>query len=580
MSEPLHPATRAREGFLGQLFAGTLRWDLIRQFPEQAPEERQQGDAVIAEVEQFLKEHVDPDEVERTGRISPELREALRARGYYKLPVERELGGRGLSMLNTFRVIEAVMSRCLPVGYTLAIHSGLGAGAIIEAVQDGPLKDYVRARMAEGAISGWADTEPTGASARRASTTATPSEDGRAYVLNGEKVYIGNGSIADVLNVTATLCEGGREQISLFVVETTSPGFHVRAEHGLMGLRGLPISALGFDNVRVPKGRMLAMSQEHWRNTPLLEPLSALGRMYIIVAASLALSKKCLQWSREFLHRRLAQGRALGEFDEIQRQVSTTAAEVFALESVARWSLTGVTAENLPVRWFEQVAAKNIASLACARIVDRTVSLLAAEGYETSESKAARGAVPAPVERALRDARAFRVAGGVDFLVDHKAAREGLLSLYYASPEHAARLEAPPAPLPVEEHLSARNREHLQFTAREVHRLARRCVELTRHHPEASVLHARQRTLILLNQLCNELFTMSVTLAHASALASRGQPHADALADIFCTAARHRLEDLWRQSDAGLEPDFATVSAQWLSGSELDFLLCDVLLRP
>ncbi|MBZ4416542.1 acyl-CoA dehydrogenase family protein [Myxococcus sp. RHSTA-1-4] len=580
MSQPLHPATRSREGFLGQLFAGKLRWDLVRAFPEQDPEERRQGDAVIAEVERFLKEHVDPDEVERTGRISPELREALRARGYYKLQMERELGGRGLSMLNTFRVIEAVMSWCLPVGYTLAIHSGLGAGAIIEAVQAGPLRDYVRGRMAEGAISGWADTEPTGASVRRASTTATPTEDGAAYVLNGEKVYIGNGSIADLLNVTATLCEGGREQISLFFVETASPGFRVRAEHGLMGLRGLPIAALSLDNVRVPRERMLAMTQEHWRNTPLLEPLSALGRMYIIVAASLALSKKCLQWSREFLHRRLAQGRALGDFDEIQRLVSTTAAEVFAMESVARWSLTGVTADNLPVRWFEQVAAKNIASLACARIVDRTVSLLAAEGYETAESKAARGVAPVPLERALRDARAFRVAGGVDFLVDHKAAREGLFSLYYPSPSHAAELEAPPSPLPVEEHLSARNREHLQLTAREVHRLARGCLELSRRYPDAGVLYARERTLILLNQLSNELFTMSVTLAHASALASRGQPHAGELADIYCTAARYRLDDLWRQADAEAEPDFAGVSARWLSGGELDFLLCDVLTRP
>ena len=577
--EPLHPATRSREGFLGQLFAGKLRWDLVRAFPEQDAEERRQGDAVIAEVEQFLQSHVDPDEIERTGRIPPELREALRSRGYYKLQVERALGGRGLSMLNTFRVIEAVMSVCLPVGYTLAIHSGLGAGAIIEAVQDGPLKDYVRGRVADGVISGWADTEPIGASVRRASTTAVPTEDGTAYVLNGEKVFIGNGSIADLLNVTATLQEDGREQISLFVVETSSPGFHVRAEHGLMGLRGLPIASLSFDNVRVPKERMLAMSQEHWRNTPLLEPLSALGRMYIIVAASLALSKKCLQWSREFLHRRLAQGRRLGDFDEIQRQVSATAAEVFAMESVARWSLTGVTADTLPLRWFEQVAAKNIASLTCARIADRTMSLLAAEGYETSESKAARGAAPVPLERTLRDARAFRVAGGVDFLVDHKAAREGLFSLYYPTAAHAAELESPPAPLPVEEHLSPRNREHLQHTAREVHRLAKRSLDLSRRYPDAGVLHARQRTLILMNQLCNELFTMSVTLAHASALASRGQPQADALADIYCTAARYRLEDLWRQADAEAEPDFAGVSERWLTGDTLDFLLSDVLIR-
>ena len=71
----------------------------------------------------------------------------------------------------------------------------------------------------------------------------------------------------------------------------------------------------------------------------------------------------------------------------------------------------------------------------------------------------------------------------------------------------------------------------------------------------------------------------SVSGSHASALASRGQPHADALADVYCTAARFRLEDLWRQADADAEPDFAGVSERWLSGDTLDFLLSDVLIR-
>jgi alkylation response protein AidB-like acyl-CoA dehydrogenase len=577
MSQPLQPAARSREGFVGQLFGGRFRWDLIQPFPEQSPEEQRIGDAIVLEMERFMKEHVDPAQVEREGRFPPGLLNSLRGAGYFKLQMDPAVGGRGLSSLNTFRAIEMAMSWCLPVGYTLSLHNGLGAGAVVNAIPPGPLREYVHGRIAQGAISGWADTEPTGAASRRMSTTATPTEDGKAYLLKGEKVYIGNGSIADLLIVTATVCEGGKEFISLFFVETASPGFRVRMEHQLMGLRGLPIAALGFDNVRVPREQMLRMAEGHWRDTPLLEPISALGRMYTIVAASLATAKHCLRWSREFVNRRRNNGRPLGDYDEIQRMVATTAAEVFALDSMAHWSLTGADGANLPLRWFEQVAAKNIASLTCARLADRTMSLLAAEGYETAVSKASRGAHTIPMERAVRDARAFRIAGGVDFLVDHKAAREGLLTLYYPSATAlAAELEAPLAPLPEEKHLSGRNLEHRQAVAQEVRRLGQKCLELSRRYPDVGVLHARERTLILLNQLANELFTMSVTLARAAALSSRGQQHVGELADVYCTAARHRLADLWQQVNAEAEPDFARASGAWLGGDALDFLLRDV----
>lgn len=576
MSQPLQPAARSREGFLGQLFGGRLRWDLLQPFPEQSPEEQRLGDALVLEMQRFMKEHVDPAQVEREGRLPPGLLNALRGAGYFKLQMDPAVGGRGLSSLNAFRAIEMAMSCCLPVGYTLALHNGLGAGAVVNAIPAGPLRQYVHGRIAQGAISGWADTEPTGAASRRLSTLATPTADGKAYLLKGEKVYIGNGSIADLLIVSATVCEGGKEFVSLFFVETASPGFRVRREHQLMGLRGFPIAALGFDDVRVPREQMLRMAEGHWRDTPLLEPISALGRMYTIVTASLATARHCLRWSREFVNRRRNNGRPLGDYDEIQRMVASTAAEVFALDSLAQWSLAGADGAGLPLRWFEQVAAKNIASLTCARLADRTMSLLAAEGYETAVSKGSRGAPSLPMEQAVRDARAFRIAGGVDFLVDHKAAREGLFTLYYPSAPQAAELEAPPAPLPEEKHLSGRNLEHRQAVAHEVRRLGLKCLELSRRYPDVGVLYARERTLILLNQVANELLTMSVTLARAAALTARGQPHVGELADVYCTAARYRLADLWQQVNAEAEPDFARASGAWLAGDGLDLLLSDV----
>ncbi|HYO64938.1 MAG TPA: acyl-CoA dehydrogenase, partial [Archangium sp.] len=155
-------------------------------------------------------------------------------------------------------------------------------------------------------------------------------------------------------------------------------------------------------------------------------------------------------------------------------------------------------------------------------------------------------------------------------------AREGLFTLYYPSAAQAAELEAPPAPLPEEKHLSGRNLEHRQAVAHEVRRLGLKCLELSRRYPDVGVLYASERTIILLNQVANELFTMSVTLARAAALAARGQPHVGELADVYCTAARYRLADLWQQVNAEAEPDFARASGAWLAGDGLDLLLSDV----
>src|SRR5690606_16706160 len=154
-----------------------------------------------------------------------------------------------------------------------------------------------------------------------------------------------------------------------------------------------------------------------------------LGRMYLIAAPSLAIGRLCLHWSRDFVNRRYVDGRNLGGYDEIQRMVAASLAEVFAMEAVTAWSLLGEGAPRLNVK-FEQNAAKNIASVTCWRVAERTMSLLAGEGFETAASKARRGAAPLPLERFYRDARNLRISGAVDFQMDNWTARLFIFSYY------------------------------------------------------------------------------------------------------------------------------------------------------
>jgi alkylation response protein AidB-like acyl-CoA dehydrogenase len=560
---PSRAAEASRAGFLGNLFAGRLRWDLISPFPRSPAT----GDAVVEEMTRAVRELVDPEEVERTGALPDGYVDALRARRLLNLGMQASAGGRGLSYFDVFRVVRAAMSWSLPAGYVVAVHNGIGAGAILDAIPEGATKEYVRTAVAAGALSGWADTEATGAGNRMPLTRARPSDDGEAYLLDGEKLYTVNASIANLLVVSATLPnDAGEDESRVFFVDTSTPGFRVTSLHELMGIRGLPMARMSFDGVRVPKDRLLAGDEGHWRLTSLLEPLSALGRMYIVVASSLATADRCVAWSRDFVGRRQVDGRPIASYEAIQRLAAGNAADAYAMETVACFCLAGIDAARLPLRWFEQVAAKNVASMICARVVDRTMSLFAAEGYETAASKRRRGGPPLAVERAYRDARAFRIAGGVEFLIDFAAARTAIFATHYASDTGAGAAAASTSETVVEgaqPAVGGRNQAHARFVCEAVERFGRTCRAMSERWPRASELFERQHTLALANQIANELFTMAAVLARCA----EGDEHAKDLADVFCVDARHRVEDAFRRLAAADEggPDWARVVDAWLS---------------
>lgn len=539
-----------RPSFLEELYQGRFRWDLIHPFPEQRPEDHERGDAAVAAVGAFLRERIDPTEVDVRGSLPDGFLAELGGHGYLRLQAGPEVGGHGLSSFNTFRVIEEAASWCLPVAVLLGIENALGAGAFLPVLPPGPLADRVRDHVRAGGLSGSADTEPEGAANQGRTTTAEPVEDGAAYLLNGRKVQVVNAPGGGLFSVTASVrAADGTERNRLFFVDADTPGVRRSGAQELMGMRGLPFGGLDLENVRVPAELALAEPDpEHTsRLTPAVSLLVVRGRLYIIAAPSLATAKHCLAWAHDFVARRSVDGRGLGEYEEIRRRLAESKADAFALESTARWSLLGEdhgTAVNLK---FEQNASKNICSVLGWRIAERTLSMLGGEGYETAQSKHRRQVPALPLERAFRDVRGLRITGGVDFLLDNWSAGRTLLSYYYPEPDHAAELaqeQAPPAEFGDDHALSADNLAHLHFVREQVHRFGRDCLRLTRRYPERAELASRQRLLILLNRTATELLTMSLTLARAASATTAGQLDVQDLADVYCTTARARLASL------------------------------------
>lgn len=562
----------------------------------------------MAALAALLRDRVDPEAVERSGKLPAGLMDDLREGGFLQLLAEEDAGGLGLSPYHAFRVVETAATWCTPVAFSLAITNGFGSGSYLPLLPEGPLKDMIAERFAQGIVSAGADAEAIGTANQRRATRAVPVDGGAFYEITGEKVFIGNGPVADLMDVSATLRgPDGKDEVRLFFVDSTAPGFRVAARHEFMGLRGAEIGALHLDRVRVPAFHLMDESEDGWRMRPgdrtpasggrvpgTGEPeadegfrpvdfgqLAALGRILVIAPSSLAITKLCLQWSREFVGRRSVDGKGLGEYEEIQRHVAETAAEVFTADTVLTWALNGhLTGDNQP----ELTAAKNLVSMACWRTVDRTVSLLGAEGYETAASKAGRGAQPLPVERFFRDARALRVAGGVDFMVDRWAAEAALTSCHFtaealapAGVDAAARDDAATGEGDDGFGASPACREHWLFLLGHAKRFARTCTELT-YGTTPEALFRRQRTVATVGRIGGELLSMSLVLARAASLAADGDPRALPLADLSCAASRHRLSGLWHQLE---EPaggaGYAATAGTWLNGTDLDFLLADVI---
>lgn len=572
-----------REGwpsFTEQLFRGRFGWDLLRPFPVESPQRQRDADRIVAELRALLRQRVDPLAVDVTGRLPEGLVEELRAGGYLTLTVDPKLGGRGLSPYQAFQVIESAAAWSIPAALVMAIDNAIGLAGYLPLLPDGPLRDLVADRITAGTVSGTADTEAHGAANRSRLTVAVPVEGGQAYQLTGDKVHIGNAPVADVLWTLATVQNPDAEpELRLFVVDTDSPGLSVSSWHEFMGLRGFPNGAVSLREVRVPAERMLVEGHHDERLTPGLTRALAVGRMYLIAAPSLAIARGCLAAAHEFVSRRSVDGRGLGEYDEVQRILADCLADMFAIESVVQWSMLGAAPESSINVTYEQVAAKNIASVAAWRVVERTMSLLASEGFETAGSKRRRGAPAMAVERLFRDARGLRISGGVDFLLDYWFSKNLAMASYFSDPAGGAESGVPAgygAPTssagPAHRHeagLSARNSDHLEYLASEVGEFARTCQRLATEHTDAD-LDGDEHTHVALGGWSLELIAMSLVLARAASTDGSGEQRAQGLADVFCTAARERVAAAHRQVRSSSGPDFADLAAGFLRGEPPD----------
>lgn len=431
--DALEVAEDAREkewkhpSFGSQMFMGNYNVSLMHPFPKQSEEDKREGDAFIEDLGNYMKKHIDPESIDKNREIPQEVIEELARRGVFAMKIPKEYNGLGFSVTNYNRAVAKIGSYCGGTAVLVSAHQSIGVPQPLKMFGTDAQKKKFFPRFREGSISAFALTEPeVGSDPAQMSSTATLTEDGKHYILNGTKLWCTNGTIADVIVVmanTAPKIVKGREkkQISAFILEMNSPGVEVVHRCEFMGLGAIYNGVLKFTNVKIPAENLI------WKEGKGLSMALAtinVGRL-TLPAASLGGAKQCLSIARRWGKERVQWGLPIGLHEEGRQKLAFLSSTTFAMEALMYLTSAWADDGSVDIR-IEAAMAKMFCTEAFWKVTDVTMQLRGGRGYEKASSLEARGEPGYPVERAMRDCRINTILEGSSEIMRLFLAREAM----------------------------------------------------------------------------------------------------------------------------------------------------------
>src|SRR4051794_31655338 len=555
-----------RGSFASNLFIGKFGFDRIFPWPEQSADDRAAGETFLAQLRQYLHENVDGDEIDRTGEIPQKNIDDLFALGAFAIKVPKQYGGLGLSQVNYGRAAMLLGSWDANLTALVSAHQSIGVPQPLLLFGTEAQKEKYLPRVSRHEISAFALTEMNaGSDPANMSLQADVSEDGTAWVLNGEKLWCTNLIKAGVLVVMAKtppkMVNGKeRKQISAFIVDVNTPGLEITYRCHFMGLRALYNGIVKFTNVRVPRENLIAKEGQGLKVA--LTTLNT-GRL-TIPAACVGLSKRLVEICRKWASERVQWGAPIGQHSAIAGKVADMAANTFAMEAMTFLTSALVDKKAGDLR-IETAMCKMWATEATWRIADDAMQVRGGRGYETAQSLAGRGEEAIPVERFLRDCRINTIFEGSSEIMRLLIARDALDphlkvggAIFNTQLPMSQRANAvftsgkfyagwyPRQWLPANAgdlaKLHAHLRPHVRYAARASKRLARGLFHaMARFGPK---LEREQLLLSRFVGIATELFAISATCSFAQFKIDSGEPvdEVSSLAGYACRSAKMRID--------------------------------------
>ncbi len=570
VAEESREAEWAGKAIIREMFLGNFPLPLIHPFPLDEPE-RPEFTEFYNKLKTFLKEEVDSVAIDATGEYPEHVVDGLRKLGCFGMKIPKEYGGLGFSVREYTKVMELVGCTDGNITALLSAHQSIGIPQPLKLFGTEEQKQKYLTRCAKGAISAFALTEPH-AGSDPSSLSTTVVRDGDDYILNGEKLWCTNGTMAELLVVMAR--DPQTKKISAFVVETDWPGVKVEHRCRFMGLKALANGVISFKDVRIPRANLIG---EEGKGLKIALITLNTGRL-TLPAACAGIGKQSLEIVRGWCNERAQWGIPIGKHESMSLKIAEMTATTFAMDSVSKLSSQLADRKGYDIR-LEAACAKEWNTVRAWEIADQTLQIRGGRGYETEASLSGRGETPMPVERIMRDCRINLIFEGSSEVMHLFMAREAVdkhlqVAGAMIDPKSgfSGKLAAMPQilgfyaqwypPLWFKNITNAFQfgdwgplAGHMRFIDRNCRRLAR-----ASFHGMAlyqAKMERKQGFLFRCVDIVMELFTMAAVCSHARALRDRNDPNAQEaieLADLFCRGSRRKVKkvfrDLWFNDDA------------------------------
>ncbi|MEB2311743.1 MAG: acyl-CoA dehydrogenase family protein [Sorangiineae bacterium] len=382
--------------FMRSLAMGDIREDVITPFPAMRDADKETLSGVIASIDDLLGRHrADYPKWDVAGEFPAEFIEELRQFGMFSLVIPEQHGGLGFGSAAYSRALQQIARYDASVAVTVGAHSSIGMrGLLLFGTEEQRERYYSKLATGE-LIAAFCLTEP-GAGSDAASIRTRAEPDGDDWILNGEKLWITNGGIADFFTVFART---GEHHITAFLVTRDMGGVSNGPHEDKMGLRASSTTTVSFENVRVPGKNVLGEVHKGFKVAMniLNSGRSGLG------GGSIGAMKHLIELATRHANERHQFGQPIRSYGLVKHKVGQMIIDCYASESVVNM-VAGLSDQGYEDYAVEAAISKVFASEALFVTADQALQIAGGVGYMRE----------LPYERIMRDCRINRIFEGTN----------------------------------------------------------------------------------------------------------------------------------------------------------------------